>query len=223
MKLNKAIVSTLTVATLLATTAGSIYAHENDGSKEVTNESHIQNVKVSGDAEVVLNNLILLEEYVVLGDDGLYYVKEELKDLVDQETYDILVKTNRQINEVIKAKKITFDENEDIEQSFSTLSVGSKYYENYEYYWWGTHYILNRSQADLLSKDLRKSSTSYAYLAIATALAPEGTATKVISAYAGLFAAYHNQIANDIDTEKTRYGVYLDLDWTEMIYNVYSR
>lgn len=221
MNLKKVIISSLSVFALLSSATGSVLASEQN--QQIQENAQYQSLDVSSKNAILLENLELLGEYIIFGEDGLFHIDKELKKVVNKETYDIIEEHNEKINQLIKSGDLSLDENGNFKKPEKTKKNNAQYYEDYTYHWWGTHYILNREQADNLANDLEDSADTYQFIAIAAALTPEGVGSKVTAGIAQVIAMHHDNISEDIDDEKTEDGVYLDLDWSEWFYNVYGR
>lgn len=174
---------------------------------------------------IISKNLKTVREHVFFGEDGFYHLNPELKDLLSKEEYDYFVKSNETINNLIRENIINVDENgQSIDNNkMNLMSYSDDAYEHLESYWWGTHYIFNRTQADDLQAALEDASDTYDYYSIALALVPEILYSKILTLMSQLIGKRCDVLASAIKKEKTRYGLYADFGWDGFTYNIYGR
>lgn len=221
----KKLASSLCVIALLATSLAPLQTSANE--LKVVNEQGIELPVVKVDSEalsVVRKNLKTVREHVFFGEDGFYHLKPELKDILTPEEYDYFVKSNETINNLIKDGIINVDEDgQSIDNNIKAMSFSGDDYEHMEEYWWGTHYIFNRTQADNLQEALEDAKDTYDYYSIALTLVPEVLYSKILALMSQLLGKRADVLAKAIEDEKTSKGVYADFGWDGLTYNIYGR
>ncbi|ATO48404.1 hypothetical protein P4V86_02020 [Brevibacillus laterosporus] len=160
-----------------------------------------------------------------MDEDGFYHLKPELKELLGEEEYEFFVKSNEKINQLIKDGVIKVDEDGQIIKNASKLKVKASEdaYEEFEYFWWGTHYVLNRKQADNFQQSLEDAEEAYDFYSIALIMVPEIYYSKLLSLTTQLLSKRASSIAKKIDKNKTKKGVYCDFGWDGFTTNIYGR
>ncbi|GIO03453.1 hypothetical protein J5TS2_41210 [Brevibacillus halotolerans] len=228
MKKTCKLVTALCLTGFLATslTPSAVFAQE-DATTYVNEQGlKLQTLEVDTEALSIVNkNLKTVRENVFLDEDGFYHLKPELKELLGEEEYEFFVKSNEKINQLIKDGVIKVDEDGQIikNASKSKVKASEDAYEEFEYYWWGTHYVLNRKQADNMQESLENAVDTYDYYTIALIIIPEMYYTKLLSLTTELLSKRASSIAKKIDKNKTRKGVYMDFGWDGLTTNIYGR
>lgn len=231
----KKILHSICFAALLATSLTPVQVFAKESSSTYTNEQGVKLLNLEVDSNglsVISKNLKNVKKYVFVGEDGYFHLNPKVKELLSNDEYEFFEKNNEKLNTLIKEGVIQLDKKGQIVNKFESSLLNKKdsnevnrldAYEDMQEYWWGVHYVLNRTQADELQASLEDAKDTYDFYTIALILVPEVMYSKALSIIAGIIGKYCDMMASDIEDEKTRYGVYVDFDWSGVIYSVYSR
>ncbi|MCR8981834.1 hypothetical protein [Brevibacillus laterosporus] len=228
MKKTCKLVTALCLTGFLATslTPSAVFAQE-DATTYVNEQGlKLQTLEVDTEAlSIVTKNLKTVRENVFLDEDGFYHLKPELKELLGEEEYEFFVKSNEKINQLIKDGVIKVDEDGQIIKNANKAKIKASEdaYEDFEYFWWGTHYVFNKKQADNFQQSLEDAEEAYDFYSIALIMVPEIYYSKLLSLTTQLLSKRASSIAKKIDRNKTKKGVYCDFGWDGFTTNIYGR